>query len=162
RLDLCRHARLRPRLPRRALRHRSDRRRPARRPRPPRRSARRTRRPGDQPGIAAFREVGRPVTFAAVPGDQTANGGSDAGMPILTTRRIVQTLILVAILLVGIYFLVPKLAGFGDALGKLDDADPVWIAIAIGLNVLAYATYIALFKAVVGGDALRLTWTETY
>ncbi|MGE0506331.1 MAG: YbhN family protein [Solirubrobacterales bacterium] len=83
-------------------------------------------------------------------------------MPILTTKRIVQTLILVAILLVGIYFFVPKIAGFGDALGRLDDAEPIWIAVAIGLNVLAYATYIALFKAVVGGDALRLTWTETY
>ena len=83
-------------------------------------------------------------------------------MPILTTKRIVQTLVLVAILLVGIYFFVPKIAGFGDALGKLDDADPLWIGIAIGLNVLAYATYIALFKAVVGGDALRLSWTETY
>ena len=83
-------------------------------------------------------------------------------MPILTTKRIVQTLVLVAILLVGIYFFVPKIAGFGDALGKLDDADPLWIGIAIALNVCAYATYIALFKAVVGGDALRLTWTETY
>jgi uncharacterized membrane protein YbhN (UPF0104 family) len=28
--------------------------------------------------------------------------------------------------------------------------------------VVAYATYIALFKAVVGGDALRLRWKETY
>ena len=45
---------------------------------------------------------------------------------------------------------------------KLDDADPLWIAIAIGFNVAAYATYIALFKAVVGGDALRLSWIETY
>ena len=83
-------------------------------------------------------------------------------MPLLSTKRIVQTLVLITILLGGIYFLFPKLAGFGDALGKLDDADPVWIAIAIGFCVLAYATYIALFKAVVGGDALRLTWTETY
>ncbi len=97
-----------------------------------------------------------------MPGDQTANGGGDAELPILTTKRIVQTLILVAILLVGIYFFVPKIAGFGDALGKLDDADPIWIGVAIGFNVLAYATYIALFKAVVGGDALRLSWTETY
>jgi uncharacterized protein (TIRG00374 family) len=91
-----------------------------------------------------------------------ANGGGDAEMPILTTKRIVQTLVLIAILLVGIYFLFPKLAGFGDALGKLDDANPIWIGVAIGFNVLAYATYIALFKAVVGGDALRLSWTETY
>jgi uncharacterized protein (TIRG00374 family) len=97
-----------------------------------------------------------------VPGNSTANGGGDAEMPLLTTKRIVQTLILIAILLVGIYFLFPKLVGFGDALDKLDDADPVWIAVAVGFNVIAYATYIALFKAVVGGDALRLKWSETY
>ena len=47
-------------------------------------------------------------------------------------------------------------------LGELGQADPVWIAVAIGFSVLAIATYIALFKAVVGGDALRLRWGETY
>jgi uncharacterized protein (TIRG00374 family) len=97
-----------------------------------------------------------------VPEKQTASGDGGAELPLLTTKRIVQTLILIAVLLVGIYFLFPKLVGFGDALGKLGDADPLWIGIAIGFNVAAYATYIALFKAVVGGDALKLTWTETY
>ena len=88
--------------------------------------------------------------------------GRFAEMPILTTRRLIQTVVVVFLLLGAIYFLFPKLVGLGDALSKLDEADPVWIAIAIGFNVLAYATYIALFKAVVGGDALRLTWGETY
>src|SRR4051794_13822081 len=83
-------------------------------------------------------------------------------MPIFTTRRIVQTVVLVLVLLGAIYFLFPKLVGLGNALSRLDDADPLWIAIAIAFNVAAYATYIALFKAVVGGDALRLTWPETY
>ncbi|HET9676065.1 MAG TPA: lysylphosphatidylglycerol synthase transmembrane domain-containing protein [Solirubrobacterales bacterium] len=95
--------------------------------------------------------------------DDAANGGSRfAEMPIFTTRRIVQTVVLVLILLGTIYFLFPKLVGLGDALSRLDDADPVWIGVAIALNVAAYATYIALFKAVVGGDALRLKWIETY
>jgi uncharacterized protein (TIRG00374 family) len=83
-------------------------------------------------------------------------------MPLLTVRRLVQTLIVVLLLLGGIYFLFPKLVGLGDAMSKLGEAEPIWIAIAIGFNVAAYATYIALFKAVVGGDALRLTWLETY
>lgn len=74
----------------------------------------------------------------------------------------VQTVVLVLVLLGAIYFLFPKLVGLGDALSRLDDADPVWIGVAIAANVAAYATYIALFKAVVGGDALRLSWTETY
>jgi uncharacterized membrane protein YbhN (UPF0104 family) len=83
-------------------------------------------------------------------------------MPLFTTRRIVQTALLVLLILVGVYFLFPKLVGLSGALGRLDEADPVWIAVALGFNVLAFATYIVLFKAVVGGDALRLTWKETY
>ncbi len=83
-------------------------------------------------------------------------------MPLFTVRRLVQTLVLVLALLLVIYFLVPKLVGLSGALDKLDNADPVWIGVAIGFNVLAFATYIALFKAVVGGDVLRLRWLETY
>jgi len=99
---------------------------------------------------------------AAANGRRIENEGDPAEIPLLTTRRIVQTLILVVILLVGIYFLFPKLVGLGTTLDKLDEANPIWIGVAIGFTILAYATYTALFKAVVGGDALRLTWLETY
>jgi uncharacterized protein (TIRG00374 family) len=94
--------------------------------------------------------------------NHSANGNGSVELPLFTARRVVQTLALVLVLLVGIYFLFPKLVGLSDAMGKLDDADPVWIGVAIGFTILSYATYIALFKAVVGGDALRLTWLETY
>ncbi len=94
--------------------------------------------------------------------EEGGNGGALTELPIFTTKRLLQTGAVVLILLVGIYFLFPKLVGLGDAVGKLDDADPIWIGIAIVLSVASYATYIALFKAVVGGDALRLTWAETY
>ena len=83
-------------------------------------------------------------------------------MPLFTVRRLVQTMVVVLALLVVIYFLVPKLVGLSDALSRLDDAEPLWVCIAIGFNVLAFGTYIALFKGVVGGDALRLRWLETY
>lgn len=92
----------------------------------------------------------------------SANGNGAAELPLLTRRRVAQTLLLVLILVIGIYFLFPKLVGLGDALSKLGEADPIWIAIAIAFNVVAIATYIALFKAVVGGETLRLTWPETY
>jgi uncharacterized protein (TIRG00374 family) len=97
-----------------------------------------------------------------VSGEDSANGNATVEMPLFTTRRLVQTVLAVLLLLLCIYFLFPKLVGLGDALSRLDDADPVWIAIAIGFNVVAFVTYIALFKAVVGGKALRLTWVETY
>jgi uncharacterized protein (TIRG00374 family) len=94
--------------------------------------------------------------------DDRDDRGALTGLPLLTTKRLVQTGVIVLILLVGIYFLFPKLVGLGDSVGKLDDADPVWIGIAILFSIASYATYIALFKAVVGGDALKLTWGETY
>ena len=90
------------------------------------------------------------------------DGRGGAELPLFTPQRIVQTTLLVLVLLIAIYFLFPKLVGLGDALSRLDDADASWIFIAIGFNVIAIATYIALFKAVVGGDVLRLTWGETY
>jgi uncharacterized protein (TIRG00374 family) len=94
--------------------------------------------------------------------DEERNGGGISELPVFTTKRMLQTGAVVLVLLVGIYFLFPKLVGLGDAVGKLDDADPVWIGIAILFSIASYATYIALFKAVVGGDVLRLTWGETY
>ena len=95
-------------------------------------------------------------------GDDSANGNGTVELPLLTTRRLIQTIVVVLILLGGIYFLFPKLVGLSGALSKLGDADPLWIGIAMGFNVVAYATYFALFKAVVGGNALRLSWRETY
>jgi uncharacterized protein (TIRG00374 family) len=96
------------------------------------------------------------------PEDPAKQGNGAVELPLLTTRRLIQTLLLIVAVLIAVYFLFPKLVGLSDALSRLGDADPVWIAIAIGFNVVAVATYIALFKAVVGGDALRLTWAETY
>ncbi|HEY0278350.1 MAG TPA: lysylphosphatidylglycerol synthase transmembrane domain-containing protein [Solirubrobacterales bacterium] len=92
--------------------------------------------------------------------DRKSGGGLD--LPIFSTKRLLQTGVVVVVLLVGIYFLFPKLVGVGDGISKLDDADPVWLGIAVVFSIASYATYIALFKAVVGGDVLRLTWGETY
>jgi putative heme transporter len=98
------------------------------------------------------------------PEDPTEETTAEKGveLPLFTTRRLIQTGVLVFVLLVAIYFLFPKLIGLSDGLSVLGEADPVWIGVAIGFNVLAFGTYIALFKAVVGGNALRLRWVETY
>jgi putative heme transporter len=94
--------------------------------------------------------------------EQPANGNGGFELPLFTRRRMAQTLLVVLLLLIGIYFLFPKLVGLGDALSKVGEADAAWIVVAIGFEIAAVATYIALFKAVVGGDVLRLTWRETY
>jgi uncharacterized protein (TIRG00374 family) len=94
--------------------------------------------------------------------EQPANESGGYELPLFTRRRVAQTLLVVLLLLIGIYFLFPKLVGLGDALSKLGEADAIWIVVAIGFELAAIATYIALFKAVVGGDVLRLSWRETY
>ncbi len=93
--------------------------------------------------------------------DRQESGGL-IELPVFSVRRMLQTGVVVIILLVGIYFLFPKLVGLQDALGRLDEANPIWIGVAVLFSIASYATYIALFKAVVGGDDLRLTWGETY
>lgn len=97
-----------------------------------------------------------------MPPQDPANRDGAVELPLFTPRRMAQTTLLVLILLVGIYFLFPRLVGLGDALSRLGDAELEWIAVAIGFNVVAIATYVALFKAVVGGDVLPLGWRETY
>jgi uncharacterized protein (TIRG00374 family) len=83
-------------------------------------------------------------------------------LPFFSKRRLIQTGVVVALLVVGIYFLLPKIAGLEDAVAKINDADLAWIAVAFGFNIVAFATYIALFRAVVGGDVLPLTMSEAY
>jgi len=102
------------------------------------------------------------VTEPPVEGEASAESNGAAGLPLLTPKRLLQTGVVVVALLVGIYFLFPKLVGLGDALSRLDEADPIWIGVAIGFCIASFGCYIALFKAVVGGDALRLSWGETY
>ena len=96
------------------------------------------------------------------PLDESETDSSGGGLPSISTRAGIQTALLIVILVVGIYFLLPKLAGFGDAVSTMAGADPVWAAVAIGFGVLSFATYIALFRAVVGGEAFPITLREAY
>lgn len=64
--------------------------------------------------------------------------------------------------MVGIYFLLPRLIGLGDELADLGDAKPLWVLVAVGFAIASFATYISLFKSVVGGEELPLRWSEAY
>jgi uncharacterized protein (TIRG00374 family) len=73
----------------------------------------------------------------------------------------------VALILVGIYVVFPKLVGLDDAVRKLDNAVWYWIAIAVAFNVAAFGAYVALFRGVLRGtreDAVqrRLDFSASY
>ena len=61
--------------------------------------------------------------------------------------------LVVVVILVALYFVLPEIAGLEDSLRKIEDADPVWIAVALGFNLLSFAAYIALFRGILGGTA---------
>ena len=83
-------------------------------------------------------------------------------------RRLITYALVVAAILVALYFVLPELTGLEDSLRRIEDADPVWITIALGFNALSFAAYIALFRGILGGRAVspkvreRLDWQSSY
>jgi uncharacterized protein (TIRG00374 family) len=77
-------------------------------------------------------------------------------------KRLIQTAIAVVVLLVAIYVLVPRLFDLQDALGRIEEGDPIWIAIGIACCVAMFGAYVALFRGVVGERVIHLEWRESY
>jgi len=81
---------------------------------------------------------------------------------LFTPKRLIQTLVAVVLLTVAIYVLVPKLFEVEDAIARMGEGDPLWIGIALAINVLAFAAYVALFRGVIGERVLHLSVAEAY
>ena len=102
----------------------------------------------------------RPPAVALRGSEETPDEGPD--LPTISTQAAVQSALLIVILVVGIYFLLPKLAGFGDAISTLGTANPFWVGVAVVCGVLSFVAYIALFRSVVGGHDFPITIREAY
>jgi uncharacterized protein (TIRG00374 family) len=84
-------------------------------------------------------------------------------------RRIAVYLAIVLALVIGLYVALPAaLSGLSDTRDVISDANPWWIAVALGINMLSFASYVALFRGVIGGEAEsktigpRLDWSASY
>lgn len=132
----------------------------------------------ERPESASDAEEQRPLVDGGIPDEgatATAATATAAGAPATAIaasekdpnffadpKRIAQTLVAVVLLTVAIYVLFPKLVGLDGALETIDDGDPIWIGVALGFNILAFAAYVALFRGVVGEKVLHLTVSESY
>lgn len=76
-------------------------------------------------------------------------------------KRIAQTALIAALVIAGIYLLIPRLAGVDEGIEQIDHGEPAWIAVALAFGVLMFFAYVALFRGVVG-QSLRLRWRESY
>jgi uncharacterized protein (TIRG00374 family) len=66
-------------------------------------------------------------------------------------RTVVFIVLGIAVAIVGLYVLLPKLVGVSDAFNRIGDATWYWVVVAVGCVTVAFAAYAAVFKAVVGG-----------
>jgi uncharacterized protein (TIRG00374 family) len=92
-----------------------------------------------------------------------------AGLLGFGRRRLVIYGVVVGAFIIGLYVALPAaLNGLSDTQDVIADADPWWIAIALGFNVLSFFAYIGLFRGVIGGRdqgdkvAERLDWSASY
>jgi uncharacterized membrane protein YbhN (UPF0104 family) len=79
------------------------------------------------------------------------------------TRR--QATVFVLFMLSGVaflYFVLPKLAGFGTTVHRIERGDKWWIAIGVFLELLSFGGYVALFRAVFVRGAGVIGWRESY
>jgi uncharacterized protein (TIRG00374 family) len=80
------------------------------------------------------------------------------GQPEINRRRIIIGLIVIAVAVVGLYFLIPKLAGLNKTWGQLKHGDPVFLAVAAMFELASIGGYIVLFRNVFGRDMPRIDW----
>ena len=82
-------------------------------------------------------------------------------LPVPNRRRLVIGAIVTALALVGLYFLIPKIAGLHQTWGQLKQGDP-WLLVVGGmLEFLSIGGYTVLFHAVFARGTERITWGVT-
>src|SRR5205085_6963567 len=67
-------------------------------------------------------------------------------------------LIVLVVLLAGLYFLLPKLAGLNQTWGQLKHGDPVFLAVGGALELMSVVGYAVLFRSVFGRGMPRIDW----
>src|SRR5258708_6027123 len=66
-------------------------------------------------------------------------------------RTLIFIFLGIAVAIVGLYVLLPKVVGVSDAFNQIGDAKWYWIVVAFGFVAVAFGAYAAVFRAVVGG-----------
>jgi uncharacterized protein (TIRG00374 family) len=80
------------------------------------------------------------------------------GIPQLTRRRLIVGLIVLVLLLAGLYFFLPKLAGLNQTWGQIKHGDIVYLVIGGVLEMISVVGYAVLFRSVFGRGMPRIDW----
>jgi uncharacterized protein (TIRG00374 family) len=86
--------------------------------------------------------------------------GDSSGEPTtpLTRRKLIFGAVFTLAALGGLYFLIPKLTGLNQTWGKLKHGDPVYLVVAMVLELLSVVGYGVLFRTVFARGYARIDW----
>jgi uncharacterized membrane protein YbhN (UPF0104 family) len=117
----------------------------------------------EQAGRGEGREDSSPIGqpgSARAPG---AHAGEEAMPRAHVSRRQLASFVLFMLsALAFLYFVLPKLAGIGTTLHRIERGDAYWIALGVVFEILSFAGYVVLFRAVFVDHAGRIGWRESY
>ena len=88
--------------------------------------------------------------------------GDEMPRVILTRRRVIGFVLFVLAIVAFLYFVLPKLAGVGKTLHRLERGNTWWIIAGVGFEVCSFGGYIVLFRTVFVRGWSRIGWRESY
>jgi uncharacterized protein (TIRG00374 family) len=84
--------------------------------------------------------------------------GSDGPALRITRTQLLVGSVVMVVAVLGLYFLIPKLAGLRHTWTQLRRGDPLWLAAGAALELLSIAGYATLFRTVFGRGVPRIDW----
>jgi uncharacterized protein (TIRG00374 family) len=75
-----------------------------------------------------------------------------------TRRRAIFGVIWVVAAVGFFYFVVPRIAGLGGTVHRLETGNPWWLALGVVFEALSLTSYIAIFDRVFSADGSRIGW----
>jgi putative heme transporter len=105
-----------------------------------------------------------PVGQSSAPAGGRVSVAAEEEMPrvLLTRRQIIAFALFILSGIAFLYFVLPKLAGVGTTVRRIERGDSWWIAIGVLFEVLSFAGYVVLFRSVFVRGESRIGWRESY
>jgi putative heme transporter len=105
-----------------------------------------------------------PVGPSSAEAGGRVSAAAEEEMPrvLLTRRQIIAFALFILSGIAFLYFVLPKLAGVGTTVRRIERGDSWWIAIGVLLEVLSFAGYVVLFRSVFVRGHSGIGWRESY
>jgi uncharacterized protein (TIRG00374 family) len=104
----------------------------------------------------------RPTAPAAAARQPDEIGSHEMPRVRFTRGRLLAFILFVLSSLAFLYFVLPKILGLKETWNRLQQGDIWWLVLAAFLEVLSFACYVALFRAVFVRGKSRIGWRESY